>query len=352
MSFVWPEALFLLLTVPALAAWYVWLLHRRKKHALRYPSLALLRAATGSTSRIRPHIPPLLLLLALAALCLAIARPRAAITLPSMQRTIILAIDTSLSMRADDVQPTRIAAAREAAKAFVAEQPADVRIGIVTFASSASLVQPPTRDRDELVATIDRLVLQVHTAIGSGMILSLATLFPKDGLELEAETYAPAPAHEKAQGVPIDRPRSAKSKEETRAVAPGSFRSGAIILLTDGRRTIGPDPLDAARLAAERGVKVYTVGFGNPDGGTANVDGMPIYMRFDEEVLKAIAEITAAEYFRASSAVDLKKVYQSLNARYVLEKEPTEITALVCAVAVVLTLAAAALSTAWSSRIG
>src|SRR4029077_2222052 len=133
------------------------------------------------------------------------------------------------------------------------------------------------------------------------------TLFPNDGLETEAETFTSGSAREKPRGVPIDRPRSA-GKKQFPPVPPGSYRSGAIILLTDGRRTIGPDPVDAARLAADRGVKVYTVGFGNPEGGTANVEAYSIYMRFDEETLKAIAQLTTAEYFRAGSAADLKKV--------------------------------------------
>ena len=133
---------------------------------------------------------------------------------------------------------------------------------------------------------------------------------------------------------------------------PGSNRAGAIILLTDGRRTTGPDPLDAARLAADRGVKVYTVGFGSADFSSANVDGMSIYMRFDEETLKAIALATAAEYFHAGSGADLKKVYETLNARYVLEKKETEISALLCALGALLILIAAGLSVAWFGRVG
>ena len=199
-------------------------------------------------------------------------------------------------------------------------------------------------------SAIDRLQLQVHTAIGSAIIASLATLFPNDGLEAETETYTAGSAREKSRSAPIDRPRAAE-KKEFKPVPPGSYRSGAIILLTDGRRTIGPDPIDAARLAADRGVKVYTVGFGNPEGGAANLEGYSIYMRFDEETLKAIAQLTTADYFRAGSAADLRKVYEGLNARYVLEREDTEITALFTALAAVLTIIAAGTSVLWFSRI-
>ena len=350
MSFHWPQALWLLLAVPVLVGWYVLLMRRKSKAALRYASIGLLRDALTSGPRVRRHVPPLLFLLAIVALIVAVARPRALVTLPSEQRTIIMAMDTSLSMRATDVAPSRIAAARDAAKTFIREQPADVRIGVVAFAASASLVQRPTRDRDELMAAIDRLQLQVHTAIGSAIILSLATLFPNDGLEPETETFTSGSAREKTRGAAIDRPRSPE-KKEFRPAPPGSYRSGAIILLTDGRRTIGPDPIDAARLAADRGVKIYTVGFGNPEGGTASVDGYSIYMRFDEETLKAIAQLTSAEYFRAGSAADLKKVYEGLNARYVLEREDTEVAALFSAFAAVLAIVAAGLSVLWFSRI-
>jgi Ca-activated chloride channel family protein len=350
MTFLWPQALWLLLAVPVLVGLYILLLRRKKKSALRYASLGLVREALGPARRWRRHVPPALFLLAMIALILAIARPSATITLPSEQRTIILAVDVSLSMRANDVEPSRIEAAREAAKAFVREQPSDVRIGIVSFAGSASVVQKPTHNRDDLVAAIDRLQLQLHTAIGSGMIMALATLFPDEGLELDIADFGVAPLRDGSRGKSIDRPRDEK-KKEFQPVPPGSNRSAAIILLTDGRRTIGPDPLDAARMAADHGVKIYAVGFGKPGGGTATVDGIPIYMRYDEETLKAIAALTEAEYFQAGSAAELKKVYETLNARYVLEKKETEISALASAIGALLVVAAAALSLWWTHRI-
>jgi Ca-activated chloride channel family protein len=350
MGFLWPQALWLLLVVP-LSVWlYMLLLRRRKRTALRFASLGVIREAAAGSSRVRRHVPPMLFLVALTALIVAIARPTAVITLPSEQRTIILAIDVSLSMRAADVEPSRIAAAREAAKTFVAEQPDDVRVGIVSFAGSASLVQSPTRERKELVAAIDQLQLQRHTAIGSGIIVSLATLFPDQREVLDPAKYGPRYGREAASAKSLDAPREKEAKE-FKPVPPGSNRNAAIILLTDGRRTTGPDPLEAARLAAERGIKVYTVGFGTAQGASADVDGMSIFMRFDEESLKAIAEITAAEYFHAASAADLKKVYATLNARYVLERKDTEIAALLSAFAALLAVAAGAMSLMWFTRI-
>jgi len=356
MKFLWPEALWLLLAAPALVGAYVFLLRRKKKDAIRYASLSLVKAAIGPGQRFRRHFPPLLFLLALVASIVAIARPSAVITLPSEQRTIILAIDVSLSMRAADIEPSRLAAAQEAAKAFVQEQPADVRIGIVSFAGTASVVQSPTRNRDDLVAAIDRLQLQRHTAIGSGIIVSLATLLPDAGIDLESLLFGGRGGRDGGRGardggraLPADKAGKAETAPFT-PVPPGSYASGAIILLTDGRRTMGPDPSDAARMAAERGVRIYTVGFGTAGGGMADVGGWSVYMRFDEETLKTVADLTRAEYFYAGSAADLKKVYQQLNTQFVLEKKETEIGALAIAVAAVLALAAAALSVLWFNR--
>jgi Ca-activated chloride channel family protein len=349
MRFLNPELLWLLLAVPALAAGYVLLLRRKKLTAVRYANLALVKQALGTGNRFRRHIPPLLFLCAITAIFVAIARPTAIITLPSEQRTIVLAIDVSLSMRANDVEPSRIAAAQEAAKAFIQEQPSDVRIGIVSFAGTALLVQAPTQNRDDLIAAIDRLELQRHTAIGSGLIMALATIFPDAGIDLESMIFGGG-TRDARRGVAIDKSSKAGPKP-FEPVPPGSYPSAAIILLSDGRRTTGPDPMDAARMAAERGVRVFTVGLGSAQGGTAGFEGWSIYMRFDEEVLKAIADVTKATYFSAASAAELKKIYQELNARFMMEKKETEISALFTALAAVFAIAAAALSVLWFNRL-
>jgi Ca-activated chloride channel family protein len=350
MTFVWPQMLWLLLLAPALVGVYVWALRRKRKHALRYANLGLVRDAMDRRQRFRRHVPPLLFLVALLAMIFAIARPNAVITLPSDQRTTILTMDVSLSMRATDVKPSRIAAAQAAAKAFVQEQPPDVRVGIVSFAGTASVVQPPTHNRDDLIAAIDRFELQRHTAIGSGIIVSLATLFPEEGIDLESLLFGSASPGARPLGKPIDHGGDA-AKKGFKPVPPGSNGSAAIILLTDGRRTTGPDSLDAARLAADHGVRIYAVGFGMPGGGTADMDGYSMYMAFDEETLKSIAEITHGEYYHAASAADLAKIYQRLNARYVLEKKETEVGALSVAVAAVLLVAAGTLSLLWFNRL-
>ena len=347
MHFLWPQMLWLLLAVPVLVGAYVVALRRRAKGALRFATVATLKDAMGPRQRFRRHVPPLLFLIAMIVVIVATARPSAVVTLPSDQRTIVLAIDVSLSMRAADILPSRLQAAQEAAKGFVNDQPADVRVAVVSFAGTASVVQPPTHNRDDLIAAIDRLDLQRNTAIGSGILVSLATLFPAEKAEIEALLMSSGGGREsRGQGL-----RTGKAEKKAAPATPGSYASAAIILLTDGRRTMGPDSLDAAHVAADHGVRVYTVGFGTTEGAAANIDGYSIYMRFDEESLRGIADVTRAEYFHATSAADLKQVYEKLNAKYVLEKKETEISALVSAAAGVLLLAAAALSLAWFNRI-
>jgi len=355
MSFVWPQYLWLLLIVPALVAAYVAVL-RKKKQAVRYANVGLVKAAIGPAQRFRRHVPPLLFLLALIGVLIAVARPSAIVTLPSDARTIIMAMDVSLSMRATDVDPNRIVAAQNAAKEFVKELPPDIKCGIVTFAGTAVLVQPPTQNREDLVSAIDRFELQRHTAIGSGIIVSLATLFPEEGIDLEQHLfgYGFGSRDTRLKGKDKDKDGERKLKAEKKEVKPvpaGSYKSAAIILLTDGRRTTGPDPMDAARMAADHGVRVFTVGFGSTGGGSVDIDGMSIYMRFDEETLKGIAGITQAEYFHAASSQDLKKIYEGLNTKFALERKETEISALFAAAAALLAVASAVLSLLWFNRL-
>jgi Ca-activated chloride channel homolog len=346
MTFLWPEMLWLLLIVPALVAAYFFLLRRKKETALRYASLSLVKEALGAGQRFRRHIPPLLFLVALIAMITAIARPAAIVTLPSQHRTIILAMDVSGSMRATDVQPNRISAAQAAAKAFVAEQPSNVRIGVVSFAGTAALVQPPTQNREDIYAAIDRFQLQRATAIGSGIIVSLATIFPDAGIDVSSLIYG----GNASRGIPLD-PARKTDKPAFTPVPPGSYTSAAIILLTDGQRTTGPDSIEAARMAADRGVRVFTVGFGTKSGETIGFEGWSMRVRLDEETLKAIANITRGEYFYAGSATDLKKVYQSLNDRLVLEKKDMEISALFSAAAAAIAVVSVLLSLLWFNRI-
>ena len=350
MTFLWPEMLFLLLLAPLLLGLYLWLLRRKKKAAVRYASLAMVREAMGPAPRVRRHIPPLLFLLSLIVMLLAIARPAAVVTLPSMNETVILAIDVSGSMRANDVLPNRLVAAQAAARAFIEDQPQSTRIGVVSFAGTASLVQAPTRTKEDLLATIDRFQLQRGTAVGSGILVSLKALIPEVEFDLQSDN--PRPSKREGGARSLDKQQSAQNQPaEFKPVAPGSYSSAVIILLTDGQTTTGPDPIEAAKMAAERGIRVFTVGIGTVSGEILGEEGWSMRVRLDEDALKDIAKTTNAQYFYAGTATDLTNIYKSLNSRLVMEKKSTEITALFAAVAAVLAVMSAMLSMLWFNRI-
>jgi Ca-activated chloride channel homolog len=350
MRFQWPEMLWLLAAVPALIAAYWFLLRRKKKMALRYANLNLVKEAIGTGRTIKRYIPPVLFLLALTLLILAVARPSAVVTLPTNQRTVILAMDTSGSMRATDVEPSRIAAAQAAAKSFVSRQPYGTRIGVVTFAGTAAVAQAPTSNREEILAAIDRFQLQRATAIGSGILMSLKAIFPEAEFDLHSWNLRREPGGGSPSGAPLDQARDAK-KDPPKPVPPGSYASAVILLLSDGQSNVGPAPIEAARMAAERGVRVYTVGFGTTGGEVIRFEGWSMRVRLDEETLKKIAELTKGEYYYAGTAADLKKVYDTLSSQITFETRETEITALFSAAAAVIALISALLSVWWFSRI-
>jgi Ca-activated chloride channel homolog len=345
MNFLWPHLLWLLLAVPAAVTAYVLLMHKKRKAALRYASLTLIKDAHGAGHRFRRHVPPFLFLTALTLMLIAIARPAAVVTLPSAHETVILAMDVSGSMRATDVKPSRIVAAQEAARGFVADQPTTTRIGVVSFAATASVVQSPTHSREDILGAIERFQLQRGTAIGSGILVSLKTIFPDAEFDLRSFN----PRREAAKAAAMD-PAGSAAKQAAKA-APGSYASAAIILLTDGQTTTGPDPIEAARMAADRGVRVYTVGVGTTSGEIIGAEGWSMRVRLDEESLRTIANVTRAEYFYAGNAVDLQKIYKSLNTKLFFEQKETEVTALFAATAAALALLSAMLSLLWFNRI-
>jgi len=346
MTFLWPQFLWLLLALPLLVLLYLWLLRRRRALALRYASLSIVKEALGKGPGLRRHIPPALFLLALAAMLLAAARPFAVVTLPSDQETIILAMDVSGSMRATDVKPNRLVASQVAAKAFLEELPRKVRVGIVAFAGTAQVVQPPTLSREDLVAAIDKFQMQRATAIGSAIVIALAELFPDQGIDLD--TVARASGRPRAMAIDA---APKKPQKEFTPVAPGSYSSAAIILLTDGQRTTGVDTLEAAKMAADRGVRIYTVGIGTVDGETIGFEGWSMRVRLDEETLKKVALQTQGEYFYAGTAENLRAVYEKLGSRLTVEKKETEISGLLALAAAVLALLSGGLSMLWFHRV-
>lgn len=352
MQFLQPFMLWTLVLMPLLLGAYLWLLRKKPKQVAYFSAVSWILQNIETPSAWRRHLPPALLFVAVGLLLFASARPMARVTLPADYMTLIMAMDVSRSMLAEDVEPSRIKAAQKAAKDFLQDLPPNIRVGIVSFAANAQVVQHVTPQREELVDSIDRFQLQRGTATGSGLLMALATLRPEAKLDLEKVLYpgSPAGSGDASAGGLNSNGRSLDNKpqeKERPPQVPGSFTGGAIVLLTDGRRTAGPDPLWAAQKAADLGVRVYTVGFGTPNGFIPGYEGYSFFTQVDEESLKAVAKITEGEYFKAGSAEDLKKVYQHLSNQFTLEKRDTEITALLSGAALLIIALALFLSAMW-----
>ena len=263
-----------------------------------------------------------LLWIALGLGLIALARPSAVITLPTDHRKLVIAIDVSRSMLAQDVEPSRIEAAQSAVKDFIERLPRDLRAGIVTFAGTAQVVQGITESREDLLKAVERFDLQRATATGSGLLLAISLLRPDLKLDLTTGLHAPAMI------------------EWPDPQTPGSDASGAIVLLSDGRRTTGPDPVAIAQRAADLGIRVYTVGFGTPNGTIPGYEGYSFFVRVDEESLKAVARITEGEYFYAASAQELVNVYRKLQGKLALETRETELSFVLVGLMLLMALAA------------
>lgn len=369
-SFLWPSLLWLLLLVPVLVGLYIWLLQRRKQGVVRFGNMGLLRQAMGP-SNWRRHLPPALLLCAMTLLLLAVARPTAMVSLPSHRATVMMAMDVSGSMRANDIQPSRIEASQKAAKEYIKEQPKDVVIGMVAFAATAFVVQNPTTDRQALDAAIDHFELQRGTAVGNGILVSMQTLFPQENLPISnfnnggggfgggfggfgrrgGGSCGRVDDSSMANfGRRLGEAGGAPPKKHV-PVEPGSYKNAVIILMTDGQTNAGCDPIEAARLASEYGVKVFTIGFGTTRGNNVQFGGFSMRAQLDEESLKKIADITKGRYYKAASSQDLKAVYDLLTKQLVVEVKEMEISSFFAAAAALFMMLAASLSVAWFGRI-
>jgi len=316
-----------LLALPLLVATYVAHLSRRREVARRYAALLPAAEARGARSALR-HLPAGLLFVAIAALLVSAARPTVVLPLPAHHETVILAIDVSHSMRAEDAQPNRLAAAQSAARAFIQGQRPTTRIGLVAFSGEARLVQAATEDREALGRAVDSLQTQDATAIGAAILASVQALLP------EAAIGPDAPGPRDA----LYGSGRAAPKE------PGLLDSAAVILLSDGQNTVGPDAMDSAYLAAEHGVRIYTVGFGTSSGTTVGGPGWSVHVYLDEPLLRDIAATTRAEYFHAETAAELNDIYRKLTSTLVLESKPTELTVAFCIAAMLAALLAGGLS--------
>jgi Ca-activated chloride channel homolog len=336
-TFQWPFMLWLLLLVPLVIWMYVRMRRSRGSLAQRYPGLSN-DLANKTGSKWRAAVPPLLILLGLIALIAAVARPQALLALPQRQLDLMLAIDTSSSMRATDLAPNRLGVAQNIAKQFIEGLPPYVRMGLISVAATASLAQSPTKDREALRQAVDRLDAQRGTALGSGIVIALSTLRPDADIDVEKMTTGRS---SRQWYKDPSKPESAKLEP----VPAGSNQNMAVILMSDGKSTLGPDPKVASKLAADLGIRVYAIGVGTSQGATLKVDGMNMRVRLEEEALQETAKATMAEYFEASRPEDLRKIFQTLNARLILEKpKQTEITSVFVALGSLLILLGAMIS--------
>lgn len=359
MSFLWPDLLLFLLLIPLLVLAYFWILRRRRRFAVRYSNLSLIREALPQRSRWRRHLPPALYLAALMSLLTAVARPTALIQVPLSRTTVVLALDVSRSMCATDVAPNRLTIAQEAAAKFIEEQADGTMIGIVAFADLAEIVVPPTSDKEQLREALRSLTTSIGTAIGS------ATL---KGIDAISEVNTDVAASGVNLGV--------EAEGETQNQQ--SYIPDIIVLLTDGANTRGPRPIDAARQAADRRLRVYTIGFGTTEysemvctraqlgsdafggfgyggfggdsfgGGFGGGGRWRQYLLLDEPTLRSVAEITGGDYFRAENADQLLEVFLDLPKRIELQREAIEISVAFAALGALFVIAALGLSMRWN----
>src|SRR5215213_7417814 len=348
MSLLWPGFIYLFLLIPLAVLVYIWVLRRRRRFAVRYSSLSLVREAVAKQSWLRKHFPFILFLLALASLIFALMRPVATVMVPSNKATVILAMDVSRSMCSTDIPPNRLEVAKAAALDFVQNNRSGRQVGIVAFAGFAELIQPPTSDLGDLETAINYLIPARRTAIGSAILRSLDAIAEVDNRI--------APSELGTSVNPVDP-----------AQASGEVVPHIIVLLTDGASNAGPLPLSAAEQAAERGVRVYTIGFGTTnnsspmncgDGdlfGFGGGFGSPFgggggggfRREIDEETLKQVAEMTGGEYYVATSASELQDVFSNLPTYVIATRETTEISVFFTAFAVLLAILALFLALRW-----
>lgn len=325
MSFVWPWMLLLLAGVPLLVRQYRGMLTRRAARRAELAALGLVAAEPLSAGR-RRHVAPALMLSALVLLILAMAHPLATVARPHWEGTIILALDVSGSMAATDAAPTRLQSAKSAARAFVAKQPAAIRLGVVAFGGSGVITQRPTTDRSVVLTAIDRLSAQGDTGLGRGIQAALSAI----------------------SGKPI-RLSDAHGSVEVSGPDIGFYRSAAVLLMTDGENTADPDPQQVAEVASTAGVRVYPIGFGTAQGTVLDVGGFKVATALDEAMLRDIASTTGGTYF--SGQESLSSINAQVPRSFTIKAEHTDVTALFCMGAAVLLLAGAGLSLAWFGRV-
>jgi Ca-activated chloride channel family protein len=337
MSFIWPPVLLTLLLVPAGVGLYLFLDTRRRHRLARYGGAGTVTSTSGR-ARIRSRIAPVLMLCGLVLLPVAMARPQAVVSLPQEEGTVVLAFDVSASMAATDLAPTRMAAAKAAAKDFVMKQPSGVTIGVVAFSDSGISVQQPSKDQAEVLAAIDRLAPERGTSVAEGILASLKVIAVAEAGPYANNYYSNASPAPSPSATPTPVPA-------------GTHASAAIVLLSDGENNENPDPATAAKAAADQGVRIYTIGIGTPSGTTVTLDGFQIHTQLDAATLQSIAQTTDGKYYAATDAAQLLSIYDNLDTQLILQPQMVEITGLLAGVSLLLLLAGAAASMMWLGRL-
>jgi Ca-activated chloride channel family protein len=330
-TFIWPALLLLLLVVPLLIGLYIRMQLRRRQIAANLGSLGFMQGAEGGQLGWRRHIPQAIFLVGLTIMVVALARPETVVSLPRREGTVILAFDVSGSMAAEDMQPTRMEAAKAAARDFVQRQPTSVQIGVVAFSDGGIAVQAPTNDQEAILASIERLAPQRGTSIGHGILASLNEIAVNAGEDVGSP------------GDPTPMPTPTP-------VPKGTYMPAVIVLLTDGENTQSPDPLAAAQAAADRGVRIYTIGIGSTTGITLQVNGFTVVTQLDEAMLQQISQLTDGAYFKAESEEDLHNIYDNLEPQLVTRPEKTEVTSIFAGVSILMLLFGGTFSLLWFSR--
>jgi Ca-activated chloride channel homolog len=334
MSFIWSSLLYLLILVPLLLWFYFRTQRQRREFAARYGSLGKVRDRSNISAG-RRHIPGLIFLLGITVLITSAARPQATVSVPRLEGTVILTFDVSGSMAATDLQPTRMEAAKAVARDFVNTQPSNVLIGVVAFSDGGISIQAPINEREQTLATIDRLVPRRGTSLGNGLLVALNTIVVSAGdppllnTNNLSDPAVPTPAPD----------------------IQGWYPSAVIVALSDGENNQSPDPVMVSDLAADFGVRVYTIGIGTPEGTVIEVDGFAIHSRLDEALLQAISDNTGGQYYSAANEADLQRIYGDLEPKLSLRSENIEVTSLFAGVGFLLFLVAGALSLLWFGRV-
>ena len=328
MSFIWPWMLITLLLIPLLVGAYFRLLAKRQQAAAELGPLGLFQNSSGRSLGQRRHIPALFFLIGLTFLFFGLARPEMLVELPQVEGTVILAFDVSNSMTADDLKPTRMEAAKAAARTFVENQPSGILIGVVAFSNGGLVVQPPTDDQPAVLAAIDRISPQGGTSLSQGIFGAL------NALAGEAISVDPTALDEGAPKLDV-----------------GDYSSAVVLLLTDGENTEAPDPLEIAQLAAEAGVRIYPVGIGSNEGTVLQIDGFNILTRLNEANLQEIASMTNGSYYQAEDAGTLREIYENVDLQLTISGQEMEVTAIIAGLGLLFFLIGGAFSLLWLGRV-